>query len=185
MKTYICPFPGVWALIASELISYWKVDLNEAGPQPPYLILSGWNYSDDFNKMETWMNCIKWAEERNCTHLIPELPENNWYQQKSLNRFQSFEDFGIYNKFHKPSKKLTKEERAHQFNLLKTKWLTNFGADFFPKRLTGKKSKRLIVRPNDTKKFQVNQNIQANLTVSAVNQLLDGHTIYEIDFKYY
>jgi hypothetical protein len=40
-----------------------------------------------------------------------------------------------------------------------------------------------IVKPNDTKKFQVNQNIQANITVSAFNQLLDGHTIYEIDFK--
>ena len=93
METYICPFPDVWAFIASELISFWKIKLNEAGPPPPYLILSGWNYSDDFDRMETWMNCIKWAEERNCTHLIPELPENNWYQKKSLSRFRSFEDF--------------------------------------------------------------------------------------------
>jgi hypothetical protein len=183
MKTYICPVPGFWAFIASELISFWKVNLKEAGPQPPYIILSGWNYSDDVDRMETWMNCIKWAEERNCTHLIPQIPENSWYQQETLSRFKSFEDFGIYNKFHKPSKKLTKEERVHHFNILRSKWVTNFGTDYFPKRLTGKKCKRLIVKSNEIKTLQVNQNVQLNITVSAVNQLMDGHTIYEIDFK--
>lgn len=201
MNTFICPAPSTWAQIASDLIRFWKVELNNVGPSPPYLVLSGWNYSDDYNKMNTWLNCIRWAEERDCSHLIPEIPENYWYQKDILYGFRSLEENFINNKkfdkvskkltqeernlqFNaKPSKKLTKEERDHQFNLLKAKWAESFGDEYFPKRLSGKKCKRLIVKSSKWKTHPQRNSHLKPITITNVNNLLEGHTIYEIDFK--
>ena len=92
MNTYISPLPWLWGEIASGLLHFWKTELNGVGPSPPYLVLSGWSYSHDDNRMNTWLNCIKWAEERNCTHLIPEIPEKYWYQKEVLSKYRSLEE---------------------------------------------------------------------------------------------
>jgi hypothetical protein len=44
----------VWAEIASRLIHFWKTKLKGVGTSPPFLVLSGWSFSDDYQRMNTW-----------------------------------------------------------------------------------------------------------------------------------
>jgi hypothetical protein len=184
MNTYISPIPAVWAGIASSLKEFWEVNLNSIGPEPPCLVLAGWNFSDDYGKMNTWLACLKWAEERNCSNLIPDIPEKYWYQKESLRKFKSIEeDFGIYVKFHKASKKLSKEERNYQFNLLKQKWNETIGDEYLQQGLLVKTVKRLIVKLNIQNSQKSENNQFKGICQLNINKLFEGHTIYEIDFK--
>jgi len=49
--------------------------------KPPIpLILAGWNFSEDWQKKERWLNTLSWAKEMHCDFLIPELDPNEKYK---------------------------------------------------------------------------------------------------------
>ncbi len=79
-KEFISPIPKVWHEIHQSLDKYWKEELESKGEKPPTpLILAGWNFSSDFEKSVRWKSTYRWAEDRNCTHLIRKLNEEEKY----------------------------------------------------------------------------------------------------------
>ena len=46
--------------------------LNQQTEKPPVpLILAGWNFSEDWQKKDRWLEIIKWANDNGCSDLIP------------------------------------------------------------------------------------------------------------------
>lgn len=79
-KEFISPIPKIWHEIHQNLEIYWKNEFDSKGDKPPIpLILAGWNFSSDFEKSERWKSTLKWAEERNCKHLIKDLGDDEKY----------------------------------------------------------------------------------------------------------
>lgn len=77
---FISPVPKIWHEIHQNLMSYWTNELNGIGAKPPIpLILAGWNFSEDWEKKERWVDTLNWAEINNCKHLIPELTDEDKY----------------------------------------------------------------------------------------------------------
>lgn len=77
---FITPIPIVWNEVYKNLQQYWINELEQKmSPPPKPLILAGWNFSNDIDKRERWKSTIKWANENNCEHLIPELKEDQKY----------------------------------------------------------------------------------------------------------
>ncbi|MBU1370821.1 MAG: hypothetical protein KJ578_04605 [Bacteroidetes bacterium] len=78
--SYISPNPKSWHKIHGLLTQFWEEKLNKTVPKPPVpLILNGWVFSSDFEKKNRWLETLKWAEENNCSHLIPQLSEEDKY----------------------------------------------------------------------------------------------------------
>ena len=74
---YICPQPDPWYCVYQTLCDYCSAKkITEAPPEP--LILNGW-WSSDHDKAVQWRQTISWAERHGCTHLIPELKEDDKY----------------------------------------------------------------------------------------------------------
>jgi hypothetical protein len=73
----ICPIPLRWNEIYEALLSACKEKRIASSPPVP-LILSGWVYSNDVEKAETWKATESWAQENGLTeHVV--VPEGDWY----------------------------------------------------------------------------------------------------------
>ncbi len=77
---YICPIPKKWHEIHQLLSNHWEKNSGLQNKKPPTpIILAGWNFSDDWQKKERWLETIKWVKENQCEHLIPELAQDEKY----------------------------------------------------------------------------------------------------------
>lgn len=77
---FICPIPQKWHEIHKLLYNYWEKNSGIDSRKPPIpLILAGWNFSEDWQKKERWLETTKWAKEMKCEHLISELAEDEKY----------------------------------------------------------------------------------------------------------
>lgn len=53
-------------------------------PEPPIpLILAGWVYSNDIDKMRRWEQTIEWAAKNGCPHLLSNIRETDFYLSKN------------------------------------------------------------------------------------------------------
>lgn len=49
-------------------------------PFPPKpLILAGWAYSSDIEKMKRWDETVSWANANGCEKIINEIPDSDFY----------------------------------------------------------------------------------------------------------
>lgn len=79
----ICPMPDPWNRVYQGLLAAWKSH-GEQPPGPPVpLILGGWAFSSDREKERQWAHTISWAKERKLEHLIPAIPDDEWYYGKA------------------------------------------------------------------------------------------------------
>jgi hypothetical protein len=77
---YICPVPKKWHEIHQVLQYHWETKLHGTGVKPPVpLILAGWNFSEDWQKKERWIETISWAKYMGLDHLIPNLSPDEKY----------------------------------------------------------------------------------------------------------
>ena len=146
--TIISPQPNTWYKIWLDLKAKWEKERMTCSPPPVALVLSGWTMSNDYDKQERWKHTLEWAERNNLSELIPELKEEEKYCVETLSSWRPFED---YNYTNNPARqKPTKEETEKAIAILKTKWVTYLGEKFAgntkPLKLTGDKSRRLLVK---------------------------------------
>ena len=76
VEEFVCPEPKIWAKTRAALMREFerRNDIEQAPPKA--LVLGGWVHSDDFEKKEAWEATVQWADENNCSHLIPVLGES-------------------------------------------------------------------------------------------------------------
>jgi len=67
-----------WHEVFERLTSYAQTHLCTPPLPPIPLILSGWVYSNDVEKMERWKETVTWAKNNGCADLI-EIPAGEFY----------------------------------------------------------------------------------------------------------
>ncbi|MBK6772737.1 MAG: hypothetical protein IPG78_11575 [Ignavibacteria bacterium] len=141
---FITPKPNQWNKIHQRLKSHWEKEIKVGVPPPVPLILAGWNFSNDSDKMERWEMTLKWAEDNNCIHLIPVLTDDEKYYVHEISSFRPYEFHSMDEKY-KPSR----EEIIEALEKLKENWISVLDDDFpkntKPVSFSGNKSRCLKV----------------------------------------
>ena len=75
----ICPNPMPWHQAFERLTNYARSHSCTPPSPPKPLILAGWAYSNDVEKMQRWEETIAWAEKNGCTNLVAGIPEEDFY----------------------------------------------------------------------------------------------------------
>lgn len=146
--TFVSPQPNTWYKTWLDLKTKWEHDKLTCPPPPVALVLSGWTMSNDYDKQERWRQTLKWADSNNLRHFIPELKDEEKYFVEELSSWRPFEDddFVIHPEKYKP----TKEEIRSAIEKIQKNWVTYLGKEFAektkPLKLTGDKSRRLVVK---------------------------------------
>lgn len=78
---YFCPLPPIWSDICGKLCAVWEKEGSNPADKPPVpLILAAWYDTPGLMKLLRWKDTIAWAQRHNCSHLIPELKENEKFR---------------------------------------------------------------------------------------------------------
>jgi hypothetical protein len=143
---FISPQPNTWYVIYQRLKSHWDIEINVGDAPPMALVLSGWTMSSDFEKQDRWKMTLRWAEQNNCSHLIPDLNEDDKYFVSELS---SYTPFYHEMKHHPKAYKPTKEEIQHALIELANKWKELLDEEFSintkPVSFSGEKFRSLLV----------------------------------------
>jgi hypothetical protein len=68
----------MWMRVHRRLLEHYRQ--NRCGlPPPGPLIFSAWYGSNDFQKLRRWELTIEWAVHNGCTHILPEIPDDDFY----------------------------------------------------------------------------------------------------------
>ena len=143
---FVSPQPNTWYAIYQRLKSHWDNEINVGDAPPMALVLSGWTMSSDFEKQDRWKMTLRWAEQNNCSHLIPDLKEDEKYYVSELS---SHTPFYHEMKHHPKAYKPTKEEILNALIELANKWKELLDEEFFintkPVSFSGEKFRSLLV----------------------------------------
>jgi hypothetical protein len=79
-KDFICPQLHIWRQVY-VVLEQARDEANDPDiPLPPSVFnMQGWMLSDDQHKQKRWRETCAWAEQHGFLHLIPEIPEEEWY----------------------------------------------------------------------------------------------------------
>jgi len=76
-KTPICPQASVWS---DFYLGLKEIAERDSLPSPPVpLILAGWAYSTDNEKMARWKQTIKWLSAHQLDHLLERISDSDMY----------------------------------------------------------------------------------------------------------
>lgn len=78
---YFCPLPAKWNEVYESLLQVWrKAALPESEKPPIPLILAAWHETTGMQKLLRWKETVEWAKKHECSHLIPELSDNEKFR---------------------------------------------------------------------------------------------------------
>jgi hypothetical protein len=78
MMTRICPNPMPWHDVFERLTAHARTHPCVPPSPPMPLILAGWAYSNDVDKMRRWDETIAWATQNGCPELVA-VPETDFH----------------------------------------------------------------------------------------------------------
>ena len=143
---FVSPQPNTWYAIYQRLKSHWDNEIIVGDAPPMALVLSGWTMSSDFEKQARWKMTLQWAEQNNCSQLIPDLKEDEKY---FVSEFSSYTPFYHEMKHHPKAYKPTKEEMKNALIELANKWKELLDEEFSintkPVSFSGEKFRSLLV----------------------------------------
>lgn len=148
----ICPNPIPWNDVYKKL-SLFAGSHQCKPPKPPLpLILAGWVYSNDYDKMERWQQTVEWAEANGCAEITEVLKEKDFYFSHDLSDY----DVGplgspMYLEWNFESKiKPSDEELLKVLDRLCSSWEQTAGPELaavtYPLGFSGAKRRKLLVR---------------------------------------
>ena len=192
----VCPKPLPWNDVYASLCDWWNANGKQGPPPPIPLILNGWVYSNDKEKLNRWTLTVQWAVSNGC-ECVTVLPRESFYTTSILSEYNVGPLGGPmylpwnFEKKAKPSRVQVDQILA----VLKRDWLdvvgNEIGSITRPKCLTGSKFRRLLVEadnfaipewgswtalPNGSTRIAFT-NFRAK-----INQSINSHTIDHIDF---
>ena len=150
---FLCPQQDVWFEIHEALVKAWRSAgaPGEAPPDP--LVLSGWNYSNDLDKMNVWWQTTQWAERQGFSQLIRPLEPREMLFSVGEPSGYSMGPMGgpCYLDWSYDRKPVpTGETLATSLERLRADWPAIAGPDVAPltepAAFTGEKGRRLLVR---------------------------------------
>jgi len=141
----------LWHEVFERLMTH--AQLHPSTPQlpPKPLILAGWAYSSDAEKMQRWEETVAWAERNGCSNLVSNIPDWDFYFLERpdndpigplggpMHRSWEFES----------KSRPTSEQIAQLMDALLSRWSEivgdKIGRITRPLAFTGEKSRRLLV----------------------------------------
>lgn len=85
-KFKICPMPIVWNDLYERALKH--AARNKISIRPPVpLVLSGWYFSNDQEKMDRWKEFVAWAEENRYRSLVTNLSEADFYYVNEISDY--------------------------------------------------------------------------------------------------
>lgn len=144
---FVCPLPLRWRDIYLSLRRAWEQSgrLGDGPPKP--FILSGWVFSSDYDKHQTWQDTIEWAKERGLSELIPELSDG---EKHLVFQFSNYDGPVLGEQFEKPKATPSVEELKRMITELQDNWATVVGPELaamtHPTKFTGRKKRQLVIR---------------------------------------
>ncbi len=80
-NNYFCPLPSKWNDIYKSLLQAWRnAALSESDKPPIPLILAAWHETTGLQKLLRWKETLEWAKKHECSHLIPELSDDEKFR---------------------------------------------------------------------------------------------------------
>jgi hypothetical protein len=194
----ICPNPIPWNYAFERLkLHAHSHDCIPPLPPPP-LILAGWAYSNDHEKMQRWEETVSWAKSNGCTEFVSKIPDSDFYfidnpTSRNIGPLGS----PIYRSWDFDSKpRLSSEEICRCLVRLTNDWAEFVGEELAratrPLAFSGTKARRLLVyadanvRPPWGEWFRLSSVEPERRTFTqfraAINKAIAPHEIDHVDF---
>lgn len=147
----ICPNPGAWHEAFEQLSNYAQLHPCTPPLPPKPLILAGWAYSNDVEKLQRWEETVIWAEKNGCSNIVSEIPEDVFYFAEKPTSYKVGPMGGpMYRKWDFDAKSRPSSEQIAQFmETLQSRWSEIVGHEIAsirrPLAFTGDKARRLLV----------------------------------------
>jgi hypothetical protein len=76
----ICPNSPRWNDVFKQLVEYAEANPCSPSHPPAPLILAGWAYSNDTEKMRRWRETVDWASANGCVGIVEEISDQDFYR---------------------------------------------------------------------------------------------------------
>lgn len=147
----ICPKPRPWHQAFERLVDYAQSHPCTPTDPPIPLILAGWAYSNDIEKMQRWEETVAWAEKNGCPDLVTGIPDEDFYFVEMPTRYAVGLLGGpMYRTWNFEAKnRPSSEQLAQSLTTLRSHWSEIVGHEIAritrPLAFTGAKARRLVV----------------------------------------
>lgn len=194
----ICPNPMVWNDVSERLTRFAKAQPCTPPSPPKPLILAGWAYSNDLEKMRRWEETVAWATDNGCVDAVRSIPDENFYFVSEPTTYAVGPAGGpMYRPWDFGSKRRpSQQEIARHFETLKFRWSEIVGSELahitHPLAFTGEKARRLLVRADGSHRppwggwsyFSSVESERRTFTLfrGAINRAIAPHEIDHVDF---
>jgi len=68
-----------WHETFERLTNYAQRNPCTPASPPKPLILAGWTYSNDIEKMQRWEETVGWAEKNGCSNIVSSISDQDFY----------------------------------------------------------------------------------------------------------
>jgi len=194
----ICPNPMPWHEAFERLAKYAKLHPCTPPSPPKPLILAGWAYSNDVEKMQRWEETVAWAVKNGCSNLVSDIPDSDFFfVEKPTNYTVGPLGGPMYRAWDFETKSRPSFEQVeHLRDILISRWPEIVGNELASvTRLlafTGEKARRLLVFANATgtppwggwthlSTREVERRTFTHFR-SAINKAIAPHEVDHIDF---
>jgi hypothetical protein len=193
----ICPIPRVWNEIHTRLVEYSKQVVCNPSMPPVPLILGGWAYSNDQEKMNRWQATIDWANKNGCSKLIKINDEDYYWTENVTNYVIGALGGPMYQAWNNdPKQKPSVDLLEDKIKELNKRWSNIVDAGLnkitSPVAFTGIKGRRLIIKADYNIKppwgswteLSINKNERRTFTKfrESINKAIFPHEVDHIEF---
>lgn len=193
----VCPQPSVWNDVYKRLLQVAAVrpDMREV---PVPLILAGWAWTNDVEKMDRWEMTVQWAKEAGCEDIITAIADEDFRFVRVPTDYEIGPSGGPMYRAWDFERKERPEESVLIAALakLRAEWpdlAVGFAADTRPLRFCGAKARKLLVAvlfnasPPPWGKWHKRSYVEAERRTfttfrRAVNKAIYPHVVDHIEF---
>lgn len=147
----ICPNPQVWHAVSRRIDEYSRSHPCTPSRPPVPLILAGWAYSNDIEKLRRWEETVEWATSNGCEDLVSGIPDRDFYSVSNPTTYQVGPGGGpMYRSWDFEAKPCPSPDQLERcMDTLTSRWLEiagrEIGSATRPVGFSGKKRRRLLV----------------------------------------
>lgn len=148
----ICPNLYAWQRVFEQLKAHANSHRCVPRTPPTSLILAGWAYSNDKEKMQRWEKTLEWANMNDCAYIVSEINDTDFYFVENPTEYEigplggpTYLPWSFETKTRPPDDVLD-----HHLRNLGSHWQETVGEELGrltrPEKFTGRKARCLLVR---------------------------------------